>query len=85
MFKKAVAILNLTESLCDVLPDDDHATVTKRLMQENAMIIPSKIKGVKAVDEIFCTVVESTVIIKVNIIELKAQLWVCNAFNEVEE
>ena len=52
MFKKAIAILNLTESLCDVLPDDDHAIVTKRLMQENAMIIPSKIKGVMAVDEI---------------------------------
>lgn len=84
MFKKAIAILNLTESLCDVLPDDDHAIVTKRLMQENAMIIPSKIKGVMAVDEIFCTVVEST-IIKVNITELKAQLWACNAFNGVEE
>ena len=72
MFKKAIDILNLTESLCDVLPDDDHAAVTKPLMRDNAMIIPSKIKGAMAVDEIYCMAVESDVIIKVNVTEVKA-------------
>ena len=85
LFKKAIDILNLTESLCDVLPDDDHAVATKRLMQENAMIIPSKIKGAMAVDEIYCLVMESAVIIKVNVTELKAQLWACSALHGVEE
>lgn len=37
LFKKAIDILNPTQSLCDVLPDNDHAAATKRLMQDNAM------------------------------------------------
>ncbi len=85
LFKKAIEILNLTESLCDVLPDDDHAAVTKRLMLENAMLVPSKIKGAMGVDEVYSLVMESAVIIKVNIMELKAQLWACSALHGIEE
>lgn len=85
LFKKAIDILNLTESLCDVLPDDDHAATTKRLMLENAMLVPSKIKGAMAIDDVYSVVMESAVIIKVNMIQLKAQLWACSALHGVEE
>ncbi|MEP7142858.1 MAG: hypothetical protein ABI707_08310 [Ferruginibacter sp.] len=85
LFKKAIDILNLTETICDVLPDDEHAEITRRLMLENAMIIPAKIKGALGVDEVYSIVMESAVIIKVNICQLKAQLWACNAIHDIEE
>lgn len=85
LFKKAIDILNLTEIICEVLPEDDHADITRRLMLENAMIVPGKIKGALAVDEVYSIVMESAVIIKVNICQLKAQLWACSAIHNVEE
>jgi len=85
LFKKAIDILNLTETICDVLPDDDHADITRRLMLENAMIVPAKIKGALGVDEVYSIVMESAVIIKVNICQLKAQLWACNAIHDIED
>lgn len=85
LFKKAIDILNLTEIICDVLPEDDDADMTRRLMRENAMLVPAKIRGALAVDEVYCIVMESAVIIKVNICQLKAQLWACDAIHNVEE
>jgi len=87
LFKKAIDILNLTETICDLLPGDgdDHAEITKRLMLENAMIVPAKIKGALGVDEVYSIVMESAVIIKVNICQLKAQLWACKAIHDVDE
>lgn len=61
LFKKAIEILNLTKSLCDVLPGDDHAAVTKRLMLEKAMLVPSKIKGAMGVDEVYSLVMEECI------------------------
>lgn len=85
LFKKAIDILNLAETICDLLPEDDHAEITKRLMLENAMTVPTKIKGALAVDEVYSIVMESAVIIKVNICQLKAQLWACGALHNIEE
>lgn len=85
LFKKAIDILNLTKTICDLLPEDDHADITKRLMMENAMIVPGKIKGAMGVDDVYSIVMESAVIIKVNICELKAQLWACSNIDCVEE
>ncbi|MEP7110081.1 MAG: hypothetical protein ABI760_18950 [Ferruginibacter sp.] len=85
LFKKAIDILNLTETICDVLPEDEHADITRRLMMENAMIVPAKIKGAMAVEEVYSIVMENAVIIKVNICQLKAQLWACDAIHSVEE
>ena len=64
LFKKSIEILNLTESLCDVLPDNEQAATSKQLMLQNAMLVPTKIKGAMGVDEIYSIVMESAVIIK---------------------
>lgn len=85
LFKKAIDILNLVETIGDLLPEDDHAEITKRLMLENAMTVPAKIKGALAVDEVYSIVMESAVIIKVNICQLKAQLWACSTLHNIEE
>ena len=85
LFKKSIDILNLTESLCDVLPEDEFADSTKRMMLENAMLAPTKIKGAISVDEVYSIVMETAVIIKVNMVQLKAQLLACSAIHGVEE
>ena len=85
LFKKSVDILNLTQSLCDVLPESDEAETTKRLMLENAMVIATKIKGAISIDEIYSIVMENAVIIKINVVQLKAQLIVCNALHGIGE
>lgn len=85
LFKKSIDILNITKTICDVMPDDEHAEITKRLMLENAMVVSVKIKGTLVEDEIYSIIMESAVLIKVNICELKAQLWACNAIHEVDE
>ena len=85
LFKKGIDILNLTRTICDVLPVDEHAEITKQLMMENAMLVTSKIKGAMAIDEVYSLVMENAVIIKVNICQLKDQLWACNAIHEVEQ
>jgi hypothetical protein len=85
LFKKAIDVLNLTKTICDVMPADDHAEITRGLMLENAMIVPAKIKGAMAVDDVYSLVMENAVLIKVNICQLKEQLWACNAFHEVDQ
>lgn len=85
LFKKAINILNLTQSLCDVLPDNSHSEVTKQAMLECAMIAPAKVKSAQVVDEIYSLVMENAVLIKVNMVQLKDQLWACSAIHEVEK
>ena len=84
LFRKSIEILNLTQTICDLLPGDDEG-ITQQLMMQNASVIPAKIKGAMAVDDVYCIVMESAVIIKVNICELKAQLWACSAIHGIEE
>ena len=85
LFKKSIDILNLTQSLCDVLPETEQAENTKQLMLENAMVVTTKIKGAISVDEVYSIVMENAVIIKINIVQLKAQLVACNALYGIEE
>lgn len=84
LFRKSIDILNLTQTICDLLPGEDEG-ITQRLMMENASIIPAKIKGAMAVDEVYSIVMENAVIIKVNICQLKAQLWACSEIHGIEK
>lgn len=84
LFKKSIEILNLTETICSMLPEGDRESeFTARLMMENATIVPGKIKGAIAMD-IYSLKMENAVIIKVNIMQLKVQLWSCEAIHEME-
>ncbi len=84
LFEKSIDILNITRTIGDLLPDDDDLPSTKNLMMENAMKVPAKIKGALAID-VYSLMMENAVIIKVNIMELKAQLWACEELHGIEE
>ena len=84
LFKKAIDILNITKTIGDLLPDDaDNFASTKNLMMQNATIIPGKIKAALAVD-VYSLMMENAVIIKVNMMELKDQLWACEYIENIE-
>ena len=84
LFKKAISILNLTQSLSDILPDNDKADITKELMLHNAMTTPKKVKAAIEVDEIYSMVMEQAVLIKINMVELRIDLWACVALHGVD-
>ncbi|MBC7888676.1 MAG: hypothetical protein H7Z13_12415 [Ferruginibacter sp.] len=85
LFKKAIDILNITQTICDLLPGDDDGEMTKRLMLDNAMIVPGKIRGALVVHEVYSIMMETAVIIKINICQLKTQLWACKTIHSIEE
>ncbi|RZL13113.1 MAG: hypothetical protein EOO89_18200 [Pedobacter sp.] len=85
LYNKSIDILNLSSSICDLLDDAEDGALTQQLVMENAIRIPAKIKGGMAVDDIYSLVMENAVIIKVNIGELKAQLWACEQLNGIEK
>ncbi|RYD78110.1 MAG: hypothetical protein EOP53_11775 [Sphingobacteriales bacterium] len=59
--------------------------LTQQLIMENASRIPAKIRGAMSVDEMYSLVMESAVIIKVNVTELHAQLWACEELHDIEK
>ena len=84
LFRKSIEILNLTDTICAMLPEEDEQTeFTQRLMKENAMLVPVKIKGALGID-IYSLKMENAVIIKVNICQLKDQLWACETMHDME-
>ena len=84
LFRKAIEILNLTETICSMLPEGEReCEFTKGLMMENATIVPGKIKGAMSMDT-YSLKMENAVIIKVNIMQLKVQLWSCEAIHGME-
>ena len=85
LFKKSIDILNITRTIGDLLADADGGEDTARLMMDNAMIVPAKIKGAISMDEVYSLVMERAVIIKVNISELKTQLWACGEMHGLEK
>ncbi|RYY68369.1 MAG: hypothetical protein EOO13_12515, partial [Chitinophagaceae bacterium] len=85
LYNKSIDILNLSSTICDLLDDAEDGALTQQLVMENAIRIPAKIKGGMAVDDIYSLVMENAVIIKVNIGELKAQLWACEQLNGIEK
>jgi hypothetical protein len=67
-----------------MLPEDNReAEFTSQVMMENATIVPGKIKGALGMD-VYSLKMENAVIIKVNIMQLKVQLWSCEAIHELE-
>lgn len=84
LYSKAIALLNITQTICDLLPDEEFEEMTKSLMLHNAMIIPAKIRAAMSVDSVYSIVMEHAVIIKVNACELTAQLWACNEIHGIE-
>ncbi len=85
LFRKSIEILNLAETICSMLPaEDGEADFTSRLMLENATIVPAKIKGAMAMD-VYSLKMENAVIVKVNIMELKAQLWSCETIHDLDK
>lgn len=85
LYKKAVDILNITTTITDLLPEEpDERISTAALMLENAYKIPAKIRGAMGV-EIYSLMMENAVIIKVNIMELKTQLWACEEMHGIEK
>jgi hypothetical protein len=85
LFKKSIDILNLSTIICDLLDAVEEDGITQRLILENATRIPAKIRGGMAVDDVYCIVMENAVIIKVNICELKAQLWACEELHGIDK
>lgn len=85
LYNKSIDILNLSSTICDLLDDVEDGALTQQLVMENAIRIPAKIRGGMAVDDIYSLVMENAVIIKVNIGELKAQLWACEQLNGIEK
>ncbi|MFZ4771410.1 MAG: hypothetical protein ACOYLO_14600, partial [Ferruginibacter sp.] len=64
LYKKAIDILNITQTICDLMPDEEYEEMTKGLMLSNAMIIPAKIHAAMAVDNVYSMMMENAVIIK---------------------
>lgn len=85
LYSKSVDILNLSQTICDLLEAVENGEDTGRLIMENAMKVSAKIRGAIAVDQVYSLAMESAVIIKVNICELKAQLWACEEIHGIDE
>lgn len=85
LYKKSIDILNVTQTICDLMPDEEYEEMTKALMLENAMIVSSKVRSSMTIDHVYSLVMENAVIIKVNICELKAQLWACDEIHGIEQ
>jgi hypothetical protein len=85
LFKKSIDILNLSQIICDLLEAEEGGEETGRLIIENAMVVSAKIRGAIGADHIYSLAMENAVIIKVNICELKAQLWACEKIHAIDE
>ena len=85
LFNKSIDILNLSQTICDLLEAEENGEGTGRLIMENAMIVSAKIRGAIVVDHVYSLAMENAVIIKVNICELKTQLWACEEIHEIDE
>lgn len=85
LYRKSVDILNLAQTLCDMLPEnDDHAAHTEHMIMQNACIIPAKIKGAMAM-EYYSLMIENAVIVKVNAVELCTALWACSTMHGIDQ
>ena len=84
LYRKSIDILNLAQTMSDMLPDedDDDPTATKHLIMQNAYLVPAKIQGA-LVMEYYSLMMENAVIIKVNICQLREQLWACKEFHGI--
>lgn len=84
LYRKGIDILNLSQTMCDMLPDDEDAESTKQMIMQNAYLIPAKIKGAMAM-EYYSLMMENAVIVKVNATELRTALWACSTMHGIEQ
>lgn len=84
LYRKGIDILNLSQTMCDMLPDDEDAESTKHMIMQNAYLIPAKIKGAMAM-EYYSLMMENAVIVKVNAMELRTALWACSTMHGIEQ
>jgi len=85
LYRKGIDILNLAQTIADMLPEEDDDPVsTKSLMMQNAYLVPAKIQGAMVM-EYYSLMMENAVIIKVNICQLREQLWACKEFHGLEQ
>jgi len=84
LYQKSIDIINITQTITDLIPDEDTEDVTKSLMNQNVMIVAAKIVGSITSEPLYASLMEAAVIIKVNICELKAQLWVCEEIHNID-
>ncbi len=85
LYRKSIDILNLAQTMCDMLPEnDEHADHTRHMIMQNACIIPAKIKGAMVM-EYYSLMIENAVIIKVNAVELRTGLWSCSTMHDIEQ
>jgi len=85
LYRKSIDILNLAQTIVDMLPEeDDDPHSTKSLMMQNAYLVPAKIQGAMVM-EYYLLMMENAVIIKVNICQLREQLWACKEFHGIEQ
>jgi hypothetical protein len=85
LFKKSIDILNITQTIGDLLADDEDGTAAADLMMENALKIMVKVKSALPVDNVYSLVMENAVIIKINAKELLIQLWACEAIHGLDK
>jgi hypothetical protein len=85
LFKKSIDILNITQTIGDLLADDEDGTAAADLMMENALKIMVKVKSALPVDHVYSLVMENAVVIKINAKELLVQLWACEAIHGLEK
>ncbi|MEX0636370.1 MAG: hypothetical protein WD135_06355 [Ferruginibacter sp.] len=84
LYQKSIDIINITQTIIDLIPDEDAEDVTKALMNQNVMTVAVKIIGSINSEPLYTLLMEAAVIIKVNICELKAQLWVCEEIHNID-
>jgi len=84
LYRKSIDILHLAQTIADMLPEEDNPISTKSLMMQNAYLVPAKILGAMAM-EYYSLMIENAVIIKVNICQLREQLWACKEFHGLEQ
>jgi hypothetical protein len=81
---KAKDIFDITNAICESMPDDNEYTEMYRgLLMENAMILAPKIAGAEAIDD-YGLKMENAVIIKVNAVQLRTMLNACEMFELVK-
>jgi hypothetical protein len=85
LFKKSIDILNITQTIGDLLAEDEDASAAFNLMMENALKIMVKVKSALSIDNVYSLVMENAVVIKINAKELLVQLWACETMHGLEK
>jgi hypothetical protein len=84
LYNKCIDLINITQPIVDLIADEADNEVTKFLMHQNVMIVANKLKTSILTAPPYSHLMEIAVIIKVNVCELKAQLWACEEIHGLQ-